>query len=125
MQYDLSECTGEDADIMEALERNLKGIAFNAFNRGLVTGDLPAIVDTWSAHVAQPIPSGQHAMKQVHGGEEYLVEWSIDITAQTPHEAASRALDIQRDAASTATFFEVTDTRGQRHQIDLMQMDVS
>jgi len=42
---------------------------------------------------------------------EYLVRWEIDTEAVTPHEAAARALAVQRDGdpANTATIFEVTD----------------
>jgi len=39
----------------------------------------------------------------------YLVEWSIDIDAETPEEAAKLALEIQRDPESQGLFFEVTD----------------
>ena len=39
----------------------------------------------------------------------YRVTWTIDIDADTPREAAQRALDIQRDPDSCATCFEVTD----------------
>ena len=49
----------------------------------------------------------------------YLVEWLIDIDADTPEEAAVQALIAQRDPQSTATFFTVTDEDGVRHNIDL------
>ena len=39
----------------------------------------------------------------------YRVTWEIDIDANSPYEAASRALEIQRDPGSTATVFDVTD----------------
>lgn len=37
----------------------------------------------------------------------YLVEWSIDIEADSPEEAARQALEIQRNPASIATVFRV------------------
>lgn len=39
----------------------------------------------------------------------YLVTWRIDIEADTPEEAAARALIVQRDSDpdNTATVFEV------------------
>lgn len=39
----------------------------------------------------------------------YLVTWQIDIEADTPEEAAVRALIVQRDPESTATYFKVDD----------------
>ena len=38
---------------------------------------------------------------------DYRVRWEIDIVADNPREAAEKALAIQRDPKSTATFFEV------------------
>jgi len=38
----------------------------------------------------------------------YLVKWEIDIDADSPHEAAEKALAIQRNPESIATVFEVT-----------------
>jgi hypothetical protein len=37
----------------------------------------------------------------------YLVRWEIDIDANSPKQAAQKALAIQRDPESTATFFEI------------------
>lgn len=37
----------------------------------------------------------------------YLVRWEIDIEADTPREAAVKALEIQRDTESIATVFHV------------------
>jgi hypothetical protein len=39
--------------------------------------------------------------------KEYRVVWEIDIEAESPEEAAVKALDIQRDASSTAVVFDV------------------
>ena len=38
----------------------------------------------------------------------YTVTWTIDCEADTPEDAAQQALEIQRDAMSEATFFDVT-----------------
>lgn len=37
----------------------------------------------------------------------YIVKWDINISANTPEEAAEKALKIQRDESSIATVFEV------------------
>lgn len=40
----------------------------------------------------------------------YIVNWSIDIDAQNPQDAARQALEILRDTNSTATYFDVINT---------------
>lgn len=40
--------------------------------------------------------------------QEYLVCWHINIQADSPQEAAEKALEIQRDPTSLATVFEVS-----------------
>ncbi|RLC88670.1 MAG: hypothetical protein DRJ03_01995 [Chloroflexi bacterium] len=40
---------------------------------------------------------------------EYLVVWKIELTADSPQEAAAEALKIHRDAESYATVFDVVD----------------
>lgn len=54
---------------------------------------------------------------------EYRVEWAIDIEADTPEEAARLALKIQRDPASTATVFTVTDEDGEMEDFDILAID--
>jgi hypothetical protein len=39
---------------------------------------------------------------------EYRVTWKIDIEADSPEEAAEKALAVHRDPNSIATVFEVT-----------------
>ena len=39
--------------------------------------------------------------------QTYRVKWDIDIQADTPREAAQKALEIQRDPESIATMFDV------------------
>ena len=51
---------------------------------------------------------------------EYRVIWDIDIEADSPLEAAQRALAIQRDPNSTATHFKVRDYDATFH-IDLSE----
>jgi len=52
----------------------------------------------------------------------YLVEWSIDIDAETPEEAAKLALEVQRDPESQGLFFEVTDDKtGECVTVDLFE----
>lgn len=40
---------------------------------------------------------------------EYRVKWDIDVTADTPQEAAKIAQDIMQDKGSSATVFDVID----------------
>lgn len=51
----------------------------------------------------------------------YFVEWRINISARSAHEAAEKALAIQRDATSIATVFNITDECGDEVQIDLLE----
>lgn len=51
---------------------------------------------------------------------EYIVEWVIEITADTPEQAAIAALRIQRDPTSMATVFDVRDDSGIAHRVDLV-----
>ena len=44
----------------------------------------------------------------------YRVVWEIDIDAKTPKSAAKKALKIQRDVNSTATFFSI---RNLKHSV--------
>jgi len=52
---------------------------------------------------------------------EYYVEWSINITADTPAAAAREALLIQRDPSSIATVFDVFDAHGEYYREDLQE----
>jgi len=49
----------------------------------------------------------------------YRVSWEIDIDADSPREAAERALEIQRRPDSTATVFTVRDETGESIEVDL------
>lgn len=49
----------------------------------------------------------------------YKVNWSIDIDADSPKEAASMALEIMRDPDSTATVFDVSEPEGASITVDL------
>ncbi len=70
--------------------------------------------------MARRMSRGRHR-KVGHSRREkgYRVVWEIDLTAQTPHEAAEQALEIQRDVWSESTVFTVFDEDGKRHWIDL------
>jgi len=41
---------------------------------------------------------------------EYTVNWTIELSADSPEQAAKMALEIHRDRDSIATFFEVAPT---------------
>lgn len=56
--------------------------------------------------------------------KEYLVTWKIDIDADSPKEAAQKALMIQRDNESEATYFEIKDKKTKKvTKIDLEEQD--
>lgn len=46
---------------------------------------------------------------------EYRVKWEIELTADSPREAARLALEIQRDRSSLATVFHVVEEEGTAH----------
>lgn len=50
---------------------------------------------------------------------EYRVAWIIDLCADSPEEAARKALAIHRDPESWATCFEIRDEHGRVHEVDL------
>lgn len=53
---------------------------------------------------------------------EYLVVWKIDLDADTPTEAAKKALEIQRDPDSIALVFEVYENKNcEPEKIDLLK----
>jgi len=49
----------------------------------------------------------------------YRVSWQIDLDADSPREAAEKALEIQRRPDSTATAFSVRDETGGSMEVDL------
>lgn len=53
----------------------------------------------------------------------YLVSWAIDIDADSPEEAAERALEIQRDPAGLATVFKVYNPE-QRYDTAVTMVDI-
>ena len=60
-------------------------------------------------------------MRKEGGMTTYSVNWSIDIEAESPVEAARQALEIHRDPNSTATVFDVYDKDGNHTRIDLLE----
>jgi hypothetical protein len=54
---------------------------------------------------------------------DYHVNWEIELNADSPREAATKALAIQRDPDSIATVFDVTDESGHTERIDVDQSD--
>ena len=53
--------------------------------------------------------------------KKYLVEWTIDMDAESPREAAQKAWEAMRTVDSTANHFSVLeyDGDGERVEIDL------
>jgi len=41
---------------------------------------------------------------------EYTVTWTINVTADSPEQAARQAFDMQTDPETTATFYEVVES---------------
>jgi hypothetical protein len=55
---------------------------------------------------------------------QYLVTWEIDIYADSDEEAAAKALEIQRDVNSTATFFRVRHVNsGEEIAVDVLDTE--
>jgi hypothetical protein len=55
--------------------------------------------------------------------QPFTVVWRINIEASSAKQAAEEALKIQRDSASIATVFSVTDYSGKTIDIDLLKHD--
>lgn len=55
--------------------------------------------------------------------QSYLVEWSINIDADSPEDAARQALGIQRDPHSVATVFHMYGDDGHDTIIDIEDPD--
>ena len=52
---------------------------------------------------------------------KYLVSWEIELAADSPREAAAKALAIQRDETSLAQVFIVNDPEGAfSYHVDLL-----
>ena len=53
----------------------------------------------------------------------YIVTWTTDMIADSPREAAEKALEIHRNPLSLATVFTVEDTRtGSVEEVDVKYM---
>lgn len=50
---------------------------------------------------------------------DYLVEWRINITANTREEAARIANEVFLDPGNIATVFHVTDEKGEETTVDV------
>lgn len=55
--------------------------------------------------------------------QSYLVSWEIDIIANSPREAAQKALEIQRKADSMAVVFDTIDEKGESVRVDLLEVE--
>lgn len=53
----------------------------------------------------------------------YHVNWEIELDAESPVDAARKALAVQRDPQSLASVFVVTDEEGELHHIDLADQE--
>src|SRR5947209_1113302 len=75
-------------------------------------------------------PSGSRSSTGTTGGtsarrkpvNSYRVTWEIELDAESPLDAAEKALEIMQDAASLAVCFTVT-RGGQRYLVDLKADD--
>jgi hypothetical protein len=54
---------------------------------------------------------------------EYYIEWSIEIDADSPREAAEKALAIQRDPNSSATVFKVWERAEMPDEPEIIDLD--
>jgi len=55
--------------------------------------------------------------------QTYRVEWGIDMDADSPEEAAAKALIVMRDndPMNSAVVFTCYDETGESHHVDLME----
>lgn len=75
---------------------------------------------TAQADVATILQALRRLKRPLSASPEHRVTWTIDLSADTPRDAARRALEIQRDPASIATVFTVYEQRtGNTQTIDL------
>ncbi|MCA1785973.1 MAG: hypothetical protein LC657_08335 [Desulfobacteraceae bacterium] len=64
--------------------------------------------------------SDQLESEYLNPPNEFKVRWEIDLAADTPEEAAQKALEIMRDPESIATFFTVENSStGKEIEVDL------
>lgn len=63
---------------------------------------------------------GTYTSKFLDGNKvnEYHVQWEIDLSAQTPRQAAEKAACIQRESDGV---FDVTDEKGETTRVDLAE----
>jgi len=54
---------------------------------------------------------------------KWTVNWTIEVDANDPVDAARCALEIIRDPNSTAPCFDVVDDDGDLHEVDLQTDD--
>jgi len=55
----------------------------------------------------------------------YKLIWEIEIDAETPLEAARKALEYQRDPDGEATVFDIIAEDGEVTQVDLLSQDMA
>ena len=56
---------------------------------------------------------------------EYDILWRIGLDANSPKDAAEKALEVQRDSSSESTVFDVIDENGKAHTVDLETGEIS
>jgi len=55
--------------------------------------------------------------------KEYTVNWSIQLDATDPVDAARKALEVMRDPSSISDCYEVDTAEGETHNVDLSLED--
>jgi len=55
--------------------------------------------------------------------QNFRVEWVMDIVAENPEEAALSAWAAMRIPESTAMFFTCLDEQGEKHDVDLLEIE--
>lgn len=111
----------------ERLRRELLVAARNVLENW-ERGDLAGAIRRLN-HVVNEVEGSRQARraskrsKEAGEQSEFRVSWEIDIQATDPVAAAKEALQIIRDAETTATVFNVTGKDGQQLTVDLQQFD--
>lgn len=55
--------------------------------------------------------------------QTYVVEWKMEVDAETPEEAARKAFKYMQTPGTTANRFDVLDEEGESFRVDLMELD--
>ncbi len=111
----------------------LKLVRKDAHYRGILKMDVVSLCEYVSKKYQAELTLAQGNILLSHLKESdktrtYLVKWEIEIEADSPEDAAHKALSIQRDENSTAVVFDVQvqgEKKSSPYRIDFMDGSVT